>query len=92
MDGCETSQFKNHILAALGRKVEDCGVKTPHFAMVNLVSPEQREDLFQPPKIDDSDAELYWYLKKPLKQRKMGHINLIKDSADALESAVVTTT
>jgi 5-(carboxyamino)imidazole ribonucleotide synthase len=78
--GAQTSQFENHLRAALGIPLGSTET-APAFAMQNLIGPpeiscdEQQVSLPLPP----PSVQLYWYGKgKILPWRKLGHLNSIR--------------
>lgn len=85
-DAAHTSQFENHIRAALGLPLGDTAT-TPAFAMVNLLgprgvhSPEAEGFLPKPTR----NLHLHWYNKAAFRpQRKLGHLNGAVDDAARL--------
>lgn len=85
-DAAHTSQFENHIRAALGLPLGDTAT-TPGFAMVNLLgplgvhSPEAQGFMPKPTK----NLHVHWYNKSTFRPlRKLGHINGTVDDAARL--------
>ncbi len=77
IEGAQTSQFANHILAVVGegpRPTDAVG----HAGMLNLIGeiPEEARDL------DMVDATLHDYGKSPRPGRKLGHITVVAASAE----------
>jgi len=77
MDACPSSQFENHISAALDFALGSTRT-TPAFAMLNLLGPEgvtvknSAVELPEPP----TQSILHWYGKEEIRPgRKVGHIN-----------------
>lgn len=84
MDACQTSQFEQHIRAVAGMPLGDPRLLRP-VAMLNLLGDLWRGG--QAPDwasiLADPDAKLHLYDKgEPRPGRKMGHVNLLRDSAD----------
>ena len=79
IEGAETSQFANHILAVAGEKPGSTA-NIGHAGMINLIGniPDAARHL--------DDAMLHDYGKSARPGRKLGHITLIADSADARDS------
>jgi 5-(carboxyamino)imidazole ribonucleotide synthase len=82
-DGAETSQFENHLRAILGLPL---GSPAPRgwSAMVNLIGslPDRSAIL------DVPCCHLHLYDKEPRAGRKLGHVNLVADTSEALEEAL----
>jgi len=81
MDGAQTSQFENHLRAILDMPPGDTSAKG-YAGMLNLIGsmPEYRDS------IEDTPAILHDYGKAPRPGRKLGHVNVIADTADERES------
>ncbi len=76
IEGAETSQFANHILAVIGedpRSTDTVG----HAGMLNLIG----EIPAAARQIEIPDATLHDYGKSPRRGRKLGHITVVADSA-----------
>ncbi len=76
IEGAETSQFANHILAITGARPASTGA-VGHAGMLNLIGeipPAARQ-------LDMPDATLHDYGKSPRPGRKLGHITVVTDSA-----------
>ena len=76
LQSCHTSQFRQHLLAILGMKLEDA---TPRGSavMYNILGPENYTGPYRPPSILHPQVTLKMYGKqvsKPL--RKLGHLNV----------------
>ena len=83
IEGAETSQFENHLRAILSLPL---GSTAPRgwSAMVNIVG-----DI--PPRADVLSVEgshLHLYGKAPTERRKVGHVTLLRDSAEAVKEGV----
>ncbi|RMF14651.1 MAG: 5-(carboxyamino)imidazole ribonucleotide synthase [Gammaproteobacteria bacterium] len=81
-NGAAISQFENHIRAVAGLPLGATHA-TAHTCMINLIGelPDISGVLSHP------DAHLHLYGKSPRAGRKLGHINVVNDDADALENA-----
>jgi 5-(carboxyamino)imidazole ribonucleotide synthase len=75
IEGAETSQFSNHILAVAGEPPGPTA-NTGHAGMVNLIGkiPDAAREL--------QDAALHDYGKSERPGRKLGHITVVADSTD----------
>jgi 5-(carboxyamino)imidazole ribonucleotide synthase len=72
IEGCETSQFENHLRAILGWPLGDTRLRVP-CAMVNLIgNVPPVADLLAIP-----GAHLHLYGKAPRRARKLGHVTLL---------------
>jgi 5-(carboxyamino)imidazole ribonucleotide synthase len=87
IDGATTSQFENHLRAVLGLPLGDTSV-TGASAMLNLIGNHPPlEALLAIP-----NARVHLYNKAPRHSRKMGHVNLVADSTEALEEPLAALT
>ena len=81
IEGAETSQFSNHILAICG---EQPGPTTNigHAGMINLIGeiPDGAHEL--------ANVALHDYGKAPRPGRKLGHITVVADSADERDARI----
>lgn len=68
--GCSQSQFESHIRAVMGLPVA-APVTKAATVMINLIGVE-----WDPRWLAVPTAEVYWYNKKVMPGRKLGHINL----------------
>jgi 5-(carboxyamino)imidazole ribonucleotide synthase len=85
-DSARTSQFENHLRAALGMPLGDTAC-TPAFAMVNLIGPPGASRLSLPASL--GPGILHWYGKRDLRPgRKMGHLNGASESPEGLATIV----
>lgn len=87
MDGCQSSQFENHIRAITGLTLGSSHLKTKTTVMVNLLGTDNRETKVE--QIDDylnkANVHLHMYGKELSKPgRKMGHINITGANAKEL--------
>ncbi len=77
IEGAQTSQFANHILAVVGespRSTDAFG----YAGMLNLIG----EIPAAARQLDTADATLHDYGKSPRAGRKLGHITVVADSAE----------
>ena len=77
LESCKTSQFRQHLLAILGQKLEDTTPQSMAI-MYNILGPEDYTGPYRPPPVSHHSAVLKMYgkhISKPL--RKLGHLNLI---------------
>jgi 5-(carboxyamino)imidazole ribonucleotide synthase len=81
--GCAASQFENHIRAVAGLPLGKTDAQ--HLvAMVNYVGePKPNEAILALP-----NTHLHWYDKEVRAKRKMGHINLVADSENELQTLI----
>jgi 5-(carboxyamino)imidazole ribonucleotide synthase len=80
IEGAETSQFTNHLLAITGLPLGSTAARG-HSAMLNIVGtlPDQAAVLSIP------GAHLHLYNKRPRPGRKLGHVTLRADDPGVLE-------
>lgn len=83
MEGAETSQFENHLRAILGMPL-GATQATGFSAMVNLIGsvPDVRRLLAV------AGAHVHLYGKSASHRRKLGHVNLRAETADAVRDSV----
>ena len=72
MDGCESSQFENHIRAITGMPLGDTHTRQS-VGMVNLLGVDSIADTWR----EYDGCQVYWYNKTVKPMRKMGHANFI---------------
>lgn len=84
IEGAETSQFANHLLAVSGR-MPGSGAALGHAGMLNLIGeiPDSARTLAIP------GAALHDYGKSPREGRKLGHITVVADSAALRDERLV---
>ncbi|VAW49560.1 N5-carboxyaminoimidazole ribonucleotide synthase, partial [hydrothermal vent metagenome] len=78
-----TDQFENHIRAITGMPLGDTSPCQPIAAMINIIGetgPVEKIDVMP-------NAFLHLYDKEERPNRKLGHINLVADSEEALFKA-----
>lgn len=75
IEGAETSQFKNHLLAIADKKLGSTAVNSD-VAMVNLIGSVPEAELMQAV----PEAALHAYGKSDRANRKVGHVTLVRAS------------
>jgi 5-(carboxyamino)imidazole ribonucleotide synthase len=80
IEGAETSQFENHLRAVLSLPL---GATTPRgdsvmFNIIGHIPPIERV-------VAVEGAHLHLYGKAPTEKRKLGHVTLVGETAEALE-------
>ena len=83
--GCISSQFNNHLRAITGLPIGNTQA-LKISGMVNLLGVD-----IQPTVLVDSEQQLHGYGKSLRPGRKMGHINLVADSYEALDEQLKAT-
>lgn len=83
IEGCETSQFENHLRAVLGWPLGPTWPVAPAVAMRNLIgtdsgSPSTRVGMA----LRVAGAHLHLYGKEPAPGRKLGHVTAIGEDVD----------
>lgn len=83
IEGSETSQFENHVRAAVGLPLGSTRM-LGHAAMVNFIGavPDTGDALQYP------DVHLHLYRKEPRPGRKVGHITVRADDPDTVRERV----
>jgi 5-(carboxyamino)imidazole ribonucleotide synthase len=89
IEACPTSQFENHLRAILGWPLGDPSLQVPAAVMVNIIG--ERDDVARPEGLTDAlsipGAAVHIYGKTDVRnKRKMGHVTITGDDADALIS------
>jgi 5-(carboxyamino)imidazole ribonucleotide synthase len=81
-DGAETCQFENHVRAILGLPLGATGLREGFAGMVNLIGGiPPRAALLRHPGV-----HLHLYDKAPRPGRKVGHVNIVARSQEALDA------
>ncbi len=94
-DSCATSQFENHLRAVCGMPLGSTEMIVGAAAMVNVLGAPSG-DMEDTVKVMDAAMEMpgatvHWYGKAGCRAgRKMGHVNLVGDSASELQERLVT--
>lgn len=85
MQGCDTSQFENHVRAISGLPLGNTQAKGKS-AMINIIGcDDYSQDL-----LSIANCHLHLYGKTVRAKRKMGHINLTGDSYQSLAELMTT--
>lgn len=84
IEGCVTSQFRNHILAIAGRSLGATGARYPAVAMVNVIGDETPTAGLQAL----PDTFVHSYGKSPRPGRKLGHVTVVAQSAAERDARV----
>lgn len=90
IDGAVTSQFENHLRAVLDLPLGDPRAVAPWSVMVNIVGPDDSEDL--PPLHEafahilarDPGIKVHLYGKAIRPHRKLGHVTVVGDDLEDL--------
>lgn len=86
---CAISQFEAHWRGLLGLTLPDLACR-PFFGMINILGPAGYTGPLAAPALNHPAASLYWYHKaESMPYRKIGHVNLVAQSEQELESAMV---
>ncbi len=84
IEGTPCSQFENHVRAICGMPLGCTDARSDFSAMINIIGKHgNRETVLAMP-----NAFLHTYSKSERMNRKIGHINLIADSAIELEESI----
>ena len=84
IEGAYTDQFENHIRAITGLPLGSPEPRQPLAAMINIIGQTGPvEEVLRHPK-----AFLHLYDKEERPSRKLGHINLVADSEEALYESI----
>lgn len=98
IEGCETSQFENHIRAVMGWPLGSAALKAPAVSTVNIVGPADGSDpraaLPQVLRLPGVHPHLYGKEARP--GRKLGHVTALGQDVDetrrlALHAAAILT-
>ena len=81
IEGAETSQFEQHLRAVLGWPLGSPAARG-HVAMLNAIGALAPRDAV----LAIPGARLHEYDKAPRPGRKVGHVTVVADTADALEA------
>ena len=76
IEGCVSSQFRNHILAIAGRELGPTDARYPAVAMVNVIGDETPTEKLK----DLPDTFIHSYGKSPRPGRKLGHVTVVAQS------------
>ena len=83
IEGAPTSQFENHLRAVCGLEL---GPTTPstYSGMVNLIGHEPTDEAFP----NDPAVHVHRYGKQARPGRKLGHVTIVQERRDTLESVL----
>lgn len=84
IEGANTSQFENHIRAITNMPLGDTTPAYPFSAMINIISEVGNTDTV----LNMPNAHLHLYDKEERIDRKLGHININANSAQALNDTI----
>lgn len=79
IEGADTSQFENHLRAILSMPLGSTAARG-RSAMVNIIGRIPERDAV----LAVEGAHLHLYGKAPTERRKLGHVTLVRESADGL--------
>lgn len=82
--GSLTCQFENHVRALFGLPLGVTDACAPFAAMVNIIGTMPNKQSV----LEVDTADLHLYAKEPRPGRKLGHLNLVADSKEALEERI----
>ncbi len=88
MDGAVTSQFEQHLRAVLDYPLGDTAARAPVTVMANVLGAAQTPAMSVDERLHHlfarmPDAKVHLYGKGEWHGRKLGHVNLVGDRADA---------
>lgn len=84
IEGAETSQFENHVRAICGFPLGSTQNRHSHAAMINIIGKNGDRNSV----LNEPAAHLHMYGKSERSNRKLGHINIVADSAAEMESVI----
>lgn len=84
IEGAETSQFENHVRAICGFPLGSTANRHSHAAMINIIGKNGDRNSV----LNEPAAHLHMYGKNERANRKLGHINIVADSAAEMESVI----
>jgi 5-(carboxyamino)imidazole ribonucleotide synthase len=84
IEGCQTSQFENHIRAVAGTTLGTTELLAPYVAMFNIIGVEVDTDLV----LRIAGAHLHLYGKSPRRGRKVGHVTVRTANEQEYQTAV----
>ena len=82
IEGCQTSQFANHLLAVAGRPVGDPSPVVPSAVMVNVVGADAPGSVQRATEVPGAHVHDYGKAWRP--QRKLGHVTVVGDDLSAI--------
>ncbi len=84
IEGAQTSQFENHVRAITGLPLGETTPRQPWAAMVNIIGETGPvEEVLRMP-----GCHLHLYDKAERPGRKLGHVNVLADTREALDAAL----
>ena len=84
IEGAETSQFRNHMLAISGQVLGNTASKFPAVAMINVIGTEEETaDATGMP-----ETYVHSYGKEARPARKLGHVTLTADSSEQRDDKI----
>jgi 5-(carboxyamino)imidazole ribonucleotide synthase len=87
IEGSITSQFEQHLRAVLNLPLGSTESTAPHSVMINLLGVNDTNDFvstFSDAMVAHPTAKFHTYGKSARKGRKMGHVTVIGENADAV--------
>jgi 5-(carboxyamino)imidazole ribonucleotide synthase len=89
IEGCETSQFEQHLRAVLGWPLGDPALRAPAVVTVNVVGPRDGSDPASrlPAALAVSGAHVHLYAKTARPGRKLGHVTVCGDELESVREA-----
>lgn len=84
IEACATSQFENHLRAVLDRPLGATRLTVPHATMANVIAVGDRD--LGP---GDTGAGIHLYGKRSRRGRKVGHVTITGDDAEAVRRRAV---
>ncbi|MDR0955799.1 MAG: 5-(carboxyamino)imidazole ribonucleotide synthase [Candidatus Nomurabacteria bacterium] len=87
IEGCQTSQFEQHIRAITGLPLGKTALRAPAVAMINILGtnsePMQREGMDRV--LSLPDTHVHYYGKNPSRpERKLGHITVLGENREGV--------
>ena len=84
IEGCEASQFRNHMLAISGRALGATAAKYPAVAMLNVISVETPAEKAE----TISNAFRHSYGKEARPARKLGHVTVVAQTVAERDATI----
>lgn len=84
IEGAQSSQFRNHMLAMAGLPIEEVQAKYPACAMLNLIGSEKAIKQSPP----NPQVFVHSYHKEARKNRKLGHVTLVSNSIQERDTLI----
>lgn len=96
IEGAETSQFRNHMLAISGRVIGSTHARAPFAAMINVIGDESPAEVlpaaqrmgFRDPNAKETGVYRHSYNKQARPNRKLGHVNVLANSEHELTAQI----